>query len=70
MIKYNTLCYSCGQGESFNSMKVALAHLDTEVNIAIDNGWEPIGGIAVALNQSQGIVAQAIIKKEQNAQSK
>lgn len=62
-MKYNSLCYSFGGNSTHKSLEDALERLDQEINLGIDNGWIPQGGICIAINNSQGTAAQAMIKE-------
>ena len=42
--------------------KKALAELDKSVNDAIRRGWQPLGGVAIAVDRDLVIVSQAMVK--------
>lgn len=63
-MKYKTLCYSTGVNGTCQTLVHAFERLDKEVAIGIEQGWEPLGGVCVAINPAQGVVAQALIYRE------
>lgn len=61
--EYKSLCFGFGGLEKARTLEQALGKLDEEVNKGIKNGWLPQGGVCIAVNQTVGTVAQAMIKE-------
>jgi len=60
---YKSICYGFGSSENSKTAIEALERLDKEVEKGIRNGWIPQGGISISVNQTSGIVAQAMIRE-------
>jgi hypothetical protein len=61
--KYKSICFGFGSSENAKTAIQALEKLDEEVEKGIRNGWVPQGGISISVNQTSGIVAQAMIRE-------
>lgn len=65
-LHYATIAHSFGGGEPRGTGGGALKQLELDVAHAIEEGWRPLGGIAVSINSvGKGLVAQAMTKEEQ-----
>lgn len=46
---------------------VSQGELETIVNVFMDEGWEPLGGIAMATSGTRVVYAQAMVRVEKKA---
>ncbi len=42
--------------------KVAKESLELQVNRAISQGWTPLGGVSICVDEAETMIAQAVVK--------